>query len=161
MPSHTIDYLAHHPHHVETVGTWIWDQWDRDNGWSQQQCIDLLRAQGCHIDQLDVTLVAVNDNQACVGTIQLMRDDFLPDFQHLSPWVGSFYVVPGERNGHLALELSDRIEAVAAQLGYVSFYAHTTSLQQFFVRRGGIKIGESLYSGKKVDVFQLPVRQDT
>lgn len=154
--TYVIDYLTHHQDHVPLVGQWVWQEWEQHMGRSQEYCIEEIRQDGCNIDRLNLTLIALKDGK-CVGTVQLMKDDCLDDYAHLSPWLGSFYIDPAARSLKLALDLCNRIKKEAARLSYESCYIHTYNLQKPIIRNGGIFIGKSTYANRNIDVFSLPI----
>jgi hypothetical protein len=155
--THTIAFLADHPQFVDKVGGWIWEEWDRANGWTREACVDLLRG-NLRRDRLDITLIAMDGAGDCIGCIEIMRDDWLEGFRHLSPWVGCFYVAPPHRRGSIALDLWNGMIKLCEDMKIDSFHAHSAVLQSFLTRRGGLKIGHGFYSGKAVDVFQVKVK---
>lgn len=153
MP-YSIAYLADHPEHVRIIGKWYWQEWDRHEGWNIEQSIAYAK-EGCHKDKLDLTLIALNEKNECVGTIQAMKKSFLNDFQHLSPWLGSFYISPAHRRNRVAFMLYKKLMEILSKLDIEEAHAFTPNLQKFFTRHGGQQIGTTDYAGKTVNVFSF------
>ncbi len=152
--NYKIAYLADHPEHIETVGRWYWEQWDRYEGWDIESSIAYAR-EGTNKDKLDMTLIALNDKNECLGTIQLMQKGFCPGYDDLTPWAGGFYVAPPRRGGRLAFQLLSHLKRETARLGIRTCYAFTSSLHRLFLRNGGRAIGDGFYAGKNVTVYEF------
>ncbi len=154
MP-YSISYLADHPKYIETVGQWYWQEWDRHEGWDVKQSIEYAK-KGCNKDKLDLTLIALNEKNECVGTIQIRKESLLKDFSSLSPWLGSLYVTPAHRNEKVSFMLYKKLMSILSTLNIKTAYAFTTNLQKFFLRHGGEQIGQTIYAEKEVNVFSFP-----
>jgi GNAT superfamily N-acetyltransferase len=156
-----IAYLADHPEHQGIIGQWYWQEWDSYENLPLSHSLKCAKA-GAHKDRLDLTLIALDNSNNCVGTIQVMATEHLndPNFKGLTPWLGSFYVVPEARSGKVALMLFNQLMKDVKRLGYKAAYAFTPSLQKFLRRKGSEQLGQTHYAGKTVDVFKMII-EDT
>ncbi|MEM6812562.1 MAG: GNAT family N-acetyltransferase [Pseudomonadota bacterium] len=157
--SYEIEYLADHPHHLPTVAKWYWQEWDRHEGWDIERSTSFAE-QGCNKDKLDIILIAMNDSQDCIGTIQLreewgLGDEIPQKLREYSPWLGSLYVHPDYRFKKLGFDLCEQIKKAAIEIGIKSCYAATSHLDQFFKLRNGVKIDSVNFANEDMGIFKF------
>ncbi len=130
-----IHLLSECPEHAPLLAEWFSTEWrDFFRNWSKQRIVDeyLTAARGG--DGLPLVIVAESDGKPC-GTVML-RTEWRDSHRHLSPWVGGLYVLPAYRGRSVARQLISALARLAAQRGFASVYAGTTTLGRFLKTLG-------------------------
>lgn len=162
--SYTIEYLANHPEHLDTVAQWYWDEWDRHEGWNIERSRQFAR-QGMNKDKLDMVLVALNEEKDCVGTIQVRKEWGLgnetPDFlKKYSPWLGSLFVRKEDRCNNVAPKLCRQLLSELMTLKIQNCYAATSHLDSFFMAHNGKNIGDVHFAGEDMRIYEFNVGEE-
>ncbi len=160
--AYSIEYLADHPHHLDTVVNWYWNEWDQYEGWDIERSRRFAE-QGLNKNKLDIILIATNDNDECCGTIQLRKEwgisDEIPEnLKQYSPWLGSLYIAPLSREGRLGFDLCKALEKTARNIGIKKCYAATSHLDKFFTNQNGVVIGETNFANEQMRIYEFTVR---
>ena len=160
--SYSIDYLADHPRHLPTVAQWYWQEWDRHEGWDIDRST-AFAAQGCNKDKLDIILIALNDTQDCVGTIQLRKEwglgaEIPAKLCQYTPWLGSLYVHPDHRFERIGYDLCTEIEKTAKAIGIKKCYAATAHLDAFFKTQNGVTIDTVHFANEDMRIYQFSLQ---
>lgn len=145
-----IDPLADVPQHTATVMTWIYNQFDAAPG---RTLSDVIR--GAHrfanADHLPMLFVATRDG-APLGCV-VLRDQDLPGWDHLTPWLASLFVTPGARGQRIAAALARHLEGVAAIMGYERLYLHTPDAVAYYRRLGWTELALSDQGGQTTRIL--------
>lgn len=158
MP-YEITYLADHPDHLETIATWYWEEWDQHEGWNIDRSKEFAK-NGCNKDKLDIILLALNEQNKCLGTIQLRQDWGLGNetpekLKQYNPWLGSLYVDPDYRGKTIGADLCKALMKEATRIGIKKCYAATAELDNFFKLKGGQEIDEVDFAGQHMRVYEF------
>ena len=127
-----VDFLKNHPHLVDTVAQWIFDEWGHLT--EPDPSIQLAKTRRrLSDDTIPLCLVALKGEQ-CVGTVSLYVDDLhaRPD---LTPWLAALYVDPNQRNQGVGSLLINRVLEVARGLGVHRLYLHTETAEEYYRRK--------------------------
>lgn len=156
-----ISYLADHPEHLETITKWYWDEWDRHEGWDIERSRAFAKA-GCNKDKLDIVLIALNEDQECVGTIQLRKEwgigSEIPEhLKQYSPWLGSLYVRGDYRGGRIGFDLCEALEKAAKKIGIKKCYVATAHLDKFFKLKNGVVVDETHFANEDMRVYEFSI----
>ena len=160
MP-YEITYLANHPHHTDTVAKWYWEEWDRHEGWELSRSFQFAK-NGCHKDKLDIVLIALNEINECIGTIQLRKkwgigNEAPKHLKKYSPWLGSLYVRPDHRGARVGFDLCSALEQAAIGIGIKKCYAATSHLDKFFKLKNGVIIENTHFANEDMRVFEFSI----
>jgi len=146
-----IEFLCDEIQHAPAVTRWIFNEWvkHRVSDMTYEQLLG--RIQNCHKDKFPIRLVALIDGK-CVGTIALVEND-LKGKSH-TPWLAALYIDPDYRNQKIGMQLTERLKAVAKELGYKELYLRTETASDYY-RKLGWEFVES-YKDKDLtpDVFK-------
>lgn len=156
MP-YTIAYLADHKHHLETVSRWYWEEWDKHEGWILERSLKFAE-QGCNKDHLDIILIALNETDECLGTIQARKEwgigEEIPNnLKQYSPWLGSLYVREDQRGTKLAYDLCHAIKQSIIKIDIKNCYAATGHLDNFFKTQKGNVIDETFFANEQMRIY--------
>jgi GNAT superfamily N-acetyltransferase len=114
-----VKQLAECPEHLETVGSWIYEQWWRRPGNTVEVVLRLLREHVAQ-DKVPFTVIALVDGSP-VGSCCVVENDcaFRPQY---APWVAAVYVKPGLRRQGVASSLLQEVVAIAKRAQVVGLY---------------------------------------
>lgn len=135
-----IDPLADVPQHTATVMNWTFNQFGAAPG---RTLADVIAGAHCfaNTDRLPILFVASRDGEP-LGCV-VLRDQDLPGWEHLSPWLASLFVIPGARGQGIAAALARHLESVATGLGYARLYLHTPNSVTYYRRLGCTNLVQS------------------
>ncbi len=149
--------LSEQPQHACRLATLHVAEWRHLYlGWDEATVLAEFAVQhsdGC----LPTTLIAVED-QVLVGSVSLILDD-LPGWEHLNPWLASFYVLPefrGRGSGELLLRAAE--ETLRAQ-GIATAYLFTETRAPYFAARGWRNYAGTRVMGLSAAIMQRVLTQ--
>ena len=135
-----IAFLADHPEYLDQVAFWHWDEWDREMlGLSLEEVTQLVRECSLHKDQLDINLIALTEDNQCIGTIELADNEFLPGWEETKPWRGSLYVMPEWRNQGIGTKLKQAAKNAAANLNFEAIHVFISHSNDDYLIKEGFK----------------------
>ena len=155
----TIENIVLHPEIGPTLARWHVAFWgDLYDNWTEATAVQ----EFAHMkqDSVPMTLVAVEHTDTeyrVVGSVSLFEDDDLPGFDHLTPWLGSLYVVPEARGKGVGEQLILAMLAEAFRLHYRSVYLFTPENQEYYEQRGWNRVTEAEAHGHPVTVMSHSV----
>jgi len=157
--SYTLSYLHDHPEHIDVVAKWYWDEWDRHEGWSLERSTAFAK-KGLNKDYLDINMIALNDQNKCIGTIEIREKWGLPgeDGEYLNkykPWFGSLFVKPEYRGSALAYGLCVMAGDTLKRIGYNKCHAATSHLDKFFINMGAQQIDGTTFANEKMRIYEF------
>lgn len=125
--------LADGTEYMETVSRWLWLEWAKADGYTQEEIVYRTRY-ASQRDTIPQMLVAVYQDKP-VGVVSLWLND-LKTRQDLSPWMATLYVEPEYRNLRIGQKLQiASIEAVRALRRYDCLYL-ITKLNGYYEKLG-------------------------
>jgi GNAT superfamily N-acetyltransferase len=150
-----IKNLADHPKHFKTVCKWIWEQWEKPDGYNMKG-IEYRTHHSLYRTKIPMTFIAFFDNKP-VGTASLWQND-LKQRQDLSPWLACIYVIPKMRAKGIGKKLQEVLLAKTKKMGYHSIYL-TTDHKNYYEKTGW-KFLEMvlLKGGKKCRLYEYKFR---
>ena len=149
----TIELLADHPEHVETLARWHCEEdgrlGDREwlDFWSRQ-----LRSE-CGRARIPVAFVAL-DGDAPVGHVSLVEHN-MDSHPELSPWLAGTLVHPAHRGKGIGTELVRHAVERAAVLGVVRLFLYTERARRLYENLGWTHLHDETYEGERVAVMAL------
>ena len=147
----TIEYLADHPHHAETIARWVFEEWG-----SLRPDLTLAKVTAdfrdrAVKDRIPLALIAIQGDEV-IGCMNLKESEELT-LPGLSPWIGAVYVRPDRRGMGIGAELIRAAEAVARSLGVSMLYLSATDAEGFYERLGWKVHARCLSQGEEVAVM--------
>lgn len=102
-------------------------------GWDAGTALQEFAVQ--HSDgRLPTTLIAC-EGAELLGSVSLIFDD-LPGWEHLNPWIASFYVEPAQRRRGIGSQLLEAADGVLRAQRIVTAYLFTENRTAYFAARG-------------------------
>jgi GNAT superfamily N-acetyltransferase len=147
-----IRWLADLPAAIPTLAQWFHGEWSHFDGRSVAEVEAQLRC--ClNRDSVPITFVALSDWKV-IGTVSLDTSD-LPQYDHLSPWLASLYVLPSRRGEGVARALVEHAVAFALERGISPIYLWTPGSTRLYAECGWEILCMDNYSGRPITVMQL------
>lgn len=118
-----IEHLKDHPQHLQTIATWIYNEW-----WTEKPNVSVesmkKRLQEAKTDcDIPLSLVALFGDEP-VGTVNFIESDN-SEFPDLKPWLAALLVSPKFRNQGIGSSLVKECVQYAKELGVSEFYLGT------------------------------------
>jgi len=147
-----IDYLADHPDAAPLLAAWHHDEWrDLLPGWTLEQALAELRSHTGR-RQIPTTFVAIEEDRL-VGSASLLTAD-LDEWEHLTPWVASVYVVPDCRGRGVGRRLLARSVEEAHALGVDTVYLFTAGQEGYYARLGWAPLARARHHSHDVVIMR-------
>jgi GNAT superfamily N-acetyltransferase len=149
----TIELLADHPEHVETLARWHCDE---DGRLGDRKWLDFWRRQlrrECGRERIPIAFVAL-DGDAPVGHVSLVEHN-MDSHRELSPWLAGTLVHPSHRGKSVGTELVRHAVERAAELGVGRLYLYTERARPLYERLGWAHLCDETYEGERVAVMAL------
>ena len=145
--------LSNDPNTINTIATWIYNEWLKTNPDSSVNKIVSLLSQRINSSAVPLTMVAYSDADTPVGTASLTELD-MKSHPELSPWLGAVYVPPEARGLGIASELCNRIESEAKRLEYPKIYLFTKDQMPLYSKLGWKIRSTEDYKGMNVTIME-------
>lgn len=143
---------------IPTLAEWFYEEWlPYDPSLTKEKLIEGL-GKRLNDDQLPFVIVALKDGLP-IGMISL-KDTGAPEFPtDGSPWIGSFYVLPSERNKGLGYELGKVVLTLAKRLGYEQVNFFTSHFQQVekYLKKGATIVETRPFRGHTITIMKMPL----
>jgi N-acetylglutamate synthase-like GNAT family acetyltransferase len=149
-----IDFLADHPHWVETLASWHHAEWAHlFADWTLDVATAELRD---HATRRSVpTTLVLHEGGAVLGSVSLVIED-APELQgEGSPWLASLYVVPSARGHGHGSRLVRAAAALATEQGVECLYLFTPDQVEFYQRLGWTRRLRTRLHGNDVTLMDL------
>lgn len=88
-----------------------------------------------------------------LGSVSLLATDYLPGFDHLTPWLASLYVAPPARGRRVGSMLVDHVLADADANGVAHVYLFTAGQEQYYIGHGWRTIKQIEHRGEHAAVM--------
>jgi GNAT superfamily N-acetyltransferase len=148
-----IEYLADHPHVLQTLAAWHHAQWNYLN--PQRTLAERIAKLQRHLQRgaIPTTFVAL-DGDALLGSASLVECD-LSKRPDLTPWLAGVFVAPEHRNQGIGDALVARVEQEARDLGFAKLYLFTPDRTPFYARRGWKSFAQDDCHGQPITLMSL------
>ena len=131
--------LSECPEHLDTVGTWVWEQWWHRRTPTPKLVIDFLRTHAT-LDRVPYTVVGLADGVP-VGSCFIIENDCKHRPQY-TPWVAAVYVTPSLRKRGIASAILQEAARIAARAGIAGLYIDCLAVTAPVYERNGWVIHE-------------------
>lgn len=140
--------LADEPTAVETLTTWYYEQWGRNDGFTRDEV--RRKVSGAMNRDRAPLLVLAKEGDELLGAagLKIREMDLDPDYEF---WLGSVYVAPRHRGRGIASVLVDDVISRAARGGIQRLYLQTEDLT------GGLYLRHGFAPLQKVQPRGVPV----
>jgi GNAT superfamily N-acetyltransferase len=147
-----IRLLADVPAAIPALAEWFHAEWHHYDGRSIAEIEAQLR--DClNRDALPITFLALSDLEL-IGTVSLDTSD-LPQYDHLSPWLASLFVVPTHRRAGVGRALVKHLVAFALVRGISPIYLWTPGSTRLYAECGWQVLCCDVYSGRPITLMRL------
>lgn len=150
----TIEFLADHPHWVETLAAWHHAEWAHlFDEWTLEVATAELAD---HVTRRSVpTTLVLHDSGQLLGSVSLVIED-APELQgEGSPWLASLYVLPSARGRGHGSRLVHAAVNLAAEQGVDCLYLFTPDHAAFYERLGWSRRMRTRLHGNDVTLMDI------
>ena len=148
----TVELLADHPEHVETLARWHCEEDGCNDDASLEFWRRQLRAE-CGRDRIPIAFVAL-DGDTPVGHVSLVEHN-MSIHRELSPWLAGTLVHPARRGEGIGTALVQHAVSRATELGVATLYLYTEHARGFYLRLGWSHLWDEEYEGGPVAVLAI------
>lgn len=129
-----IDHLCNHSEYINTVSTWIYNEFVIKTGGSLnfEEFVEYLS--NTNKKDYPMTFIAVVENE-CVGTVSIFEND-LKTQKALKPWLASLYVSLEYRGQGIGERLISRVQDEVKKLGFNTLYLRTEHTSKYYRKLG-------------------------
>jgi predicted N-acetyltransferase YhbS len=149
----SIELLADHPEHVETLARWHCEE---DGRAGDPEWLAFWRGHlrcECGRERIPLAFVALDGNDL-VGHVSLVERN-MSTHRELSPWLAGTLVHPSRRGSGLGTELVRHAVERAAELGIRRLYLYTERARPFYEKLGWGRLWDEVYEGECVAVMAI------
>lgn len=156
-----LDLLKNCPHAISTLAQWVYEEWRLyDTSLTKEKMIRAFTTR-LNDDKIPLTFVALK-NDILIGTISLKKETAseFSDFPENSVWIGSFHILPAERNQGLGHELLQLAQTIARQFGHENLYFYTSNSANvnWYLKRGACIIEERPFRNHRITIMKIPLK---
>jgi predicted N-acetyltransferase YhbS len=148
-----IEHLKDHPDHLQTIATWIYNEWWMDKPDVSVQSMKERLSEAATESEIPLSFIAFIDNDP-VGTVNFIESDN-SEFPNLSPWLAALLVHPKYRGKGIGAALVKECTLYAQKLGVKEFYLGT-DIPQFYE-----PLGAELYAVGSEKLQIMKIKPDT
>ena len=143
-------------HIMQTVATWSIQQWGADfPSDSLETYINLYEESLRSTTGIPRVFVALNKDNAPVGTITFVADDDLPHSTEPGPWLAALFVLPEYRGHGVGHTLVRTVTNHAYSLGHHTLYLYTEDLMSWYEEMGWTRVRGATLANHEVTVMSL------
>jgi N-acetylglutamate synthase-like GNAT family acetyltransferase len=151
-----VESLVEHPHHWQLAAQWSFEAWMHEFlSDTVQTYLDQYALAACEPEELIEVFAAIDSQDNLLGVATLVDDDELPDAPEPGPWLAAVFVKPEARNLQIGSELVTNVVDRARELGYQKIYLYTEHAEDWYRKKGWIKIRDIVFLGLHHTVMQL------
>jgi GNAT superfamily N-acetyltransferase len=162
-----IQSITEHPQVIPLLSILHVAEWgDLYVGWNEDTALSEFL--GMQANDIPVTFVALGSNSSLLGSVSIFETDDLPGFDHLTPWLGSLFVLPEARGAGVGEALLAHAQGWAATKNIPKMYLFTTGRYNAGVRnldaqrayyhsKGWIEVSETTANGHPASVMVCDV----
>jgi len=146
-----IQYLADHLEFAPVLANWHYAEWaSLLPEWSHAEALADLQSH-TQRRRIPTTLVALAEGRL-LGSVSLLTKD-LDGWEHLTPWLASFYVIPDRRGEGIGTRLIRRAIEEACELGVPTLHLFTAGQEAFYLRLGWRRLAITSHAGQDVVIM--------
>jgi N-acetylglutamate synthase-like GNAT family acetyltransferase len=151
-----VESLVEHPHHWQLAAQWSFEAWMHEfPSDTVQTYLDQYSLAASEPEELIEVFAAIDSQDNLLGVATLVDDDELPDAPEPGPWLAAVFVKPEARNLQIGSELVTNVVDRARELGYQKIYLYTEHAEDWYRKKGWIKIRDIVFLGLHHTVMQL------
>ena len=151
-----VESLVEHPHHWQLAAQWSFEAWMHEfPSDTVQTYLDQYSLAASEPKELIEVFAAIDSQDNLLGVATLVDDDELPDAPEPGPWLAAVFVKPEARNLQIGSELVTNVVDRARELGYQKIYLYTEHAEDWYRKKGWIKIRDIVFLGLHHTVMQL------
>ena len=152
-----IDYLKNKIEHLETINSWLYDQWGHhDPNGSEKEWLVERRKKLNNDKLLPIIFIALVDGIP-VGTASIIKSD-MKTHPELEPWMANVYVRKDKRSNGYGTKLVERILKEAKQHNFNEIYLFTPDKMSFYQRIGWELYSREDYRNELVDIMKYDLQ---
>lgn len=148
----TIEHLADHKEHIDTVVNWIWNEFGNENDYEFFKSIiknSLIK------NKLPLTFIALEDNEL-VGTIGLWRSDLMSR-QDLFPWLSALFVKENFRGKRIGQKLQNFLIEYCREVGFTELFLYT-DICNYYEKTGWKYLEDGIeHSGEYIKIYNKEI----
>ena len=151
------ELLNENPSLIPTLAQWQYNDWHSyDVSLTLGKLINGFETQS--INGPSFTIVALKEGKS-IGSISLDQEGEVEfaDLWGKGPWLGSFHVIPEERNNGIGHELGEIALTIAMRLGYtqVNFFTSNFSNVEKYLRKGAQIVEIRSFRGHMITIMKI------
>ena len=148
----TIRPLGEIPQATRVLAEWFHDQWHDYDGRSVA-AIEAQLAENFGLGAVPITFVAESGSDL-IGTVSIDLSD-LPEFDYLSPWLASLYVVPSSRRAGIGTALVQKALAFAHAHRISVLYLWTPRSTRLYKNCGWTVFDSTTYNSQAITLMRF------
>lgn len=148
-----IDYIKNKMQHLETVNSWLYNQWGHHdpNGSEEEWLIE--RRKKLNNNKLLPIIFIAFEAETPVGTASIIKSD-MKTHPELEPWMANVYVKKDERGNGYGTKLVKRVLKEAKQQNFKKIYLFTPDKKSFYQKIGWELYKHEEYRSEMVDIMK-------
>lgn len=151
MKTISLDFIGHHPEHIETIAQWHQAEWHHINPGATTESRVATYSNYLSEETIPCCILALSSEQP-VGSASLVASD-METRPELGPWLASLYVHPDWRRQGIATQLIKRILSIAKHCKIQRLYLFTPDQKAFYADRGWHALEHCQFHGEPVDIM--------
>lgn len=152
-----IDYLKNKIKHLETVNSWLYNQWGHhDPNGSEKEWFIERKEKLKNIKLLPIIFIALEDGIP-VGTASIVKSD-MKSHPELEPWLADVYVREDKRGNGYGSKLVKRVLKESKQQNFNKIYLFTPDKKSFYQRIGWKLYKHEEYRNEMVDIMKYELQ---
>ena len=158
MQTFQIKSLTLFPQHWQQAAEWAFAAWQHefpdDTAQTYLDQYALAASNSGRLLEVHAAITA-QDELLAIGT--LVDDDDLPGATEPGPWLASVFVTPNARRTGVGSTIVQHIIERTRELGYSNLYLYTTNQQDWYLRKGWVRMRETLLNNLAHTVMRLDI----
>ncbi|HJO94820.1 MAG TPA: GNAT family N-acetyltransferase [Victivallales bacterium] len=152
-----IYHLPKKPEYIKTVSNWIYNEFADKEKISLEEITDKLSNR--FIDKLPITIIAVDNDKGCIGTVSLFEND-LRTRKDFTPWLASLYVKKAHRNQSVGKILINELIKITKGLDYTKIFLRTETASQYYFKNNWVMLEDTVdENSKSTTVFYKEIQK--
>lgn len=153
-----IDYLKNKIEYLETVNSWLYNQWGHhDPNGSEEKWLLERREKLNNNNLLPIIFIAI-EGESPLGTASIVKRDMKSHLE-LEPWLADVYVRKDKRGKGYGTKLVKRILKEAKQHNFKKLYLFTPDKKNFYQKIGWKLYKHEEYRHEMVDIMKYDFQE--